>query len=213
MSSPTDTAAGAGRAVRHAAVARAMAWVAGAIGIAMVALFLVQAGLFQAMLPHDEAPPPTVENPDQITSTDSTVKGIDRENQPYEVSARRGWQDKDTPSLVHLEQVAATFRKPDGRVYVMSSDTGLYDTKRKVMDIAGNVVIAEGTRFTARMDTARIEVETKALSSASPVVVDSAQGRIAANGLQIGDDGTKILFLNGVKAQFGAAPAKGDQTP
>lgn len=213
MSSPTDMTARAVavRATRNAAAARLLSWAAAAIGIGVVVLFLVQAGLFRAMLPQDAEAPPVVDNPDQITATDSTVKGIDTENQPYEVTAKHGWQDKDTPSLVHLEQVAATFRKPDGRIYVMSSDTGLYDTKLKVMDIAGNVVITEGTRFTARMDKARVEVATKALSSASPVVVDSAQGKIAANGLQISDDGNRILFLNGVKAQFGAAPAPGDQ--
>lgn len=213
MSSPTDTSGRAARAVRLAAGARVASWVAAIAGAGVAALFLVQAGTFRSLGPDTADSPPLIEKPDQITATDSTVKGVDRQNQPYEVSAQRGWQDKDMPHVVHLEHLTAAFRKPGGKVYNVTAPTGIYDTKLKQMDLSGQIVITEGPRFTARLLQARVMVEDKSLVSDAPVDVDLADGKITASGLQITHDGDRILFLNGVKAQFGGDTAKGDQTP
>ena len=210
MSSPIDTAS---RAVRRAVLARALSWLAGAIGIGFLLAFLVQAGLFSMLAPKEKIVQPEIANPDEISAAQSTVSGLDRENQPYDLTARRGWQDKDKPNIVHLEDIAATFRKADGRAYALAALTGVYDTKSKEMDLAGNVTVSEGTRFSARMEQAHVVVEKKALTSQVPVVVSFASGTVHANGLEISDDGARILFLNGVKARFGAATAKGDQAP
>lgn len=209
MSSPTEAAA---RALRWAKFARAMSWLAGLGGLAFVALFLAQAGLFAMLLPKDEPPPPAV-TPDQISATSSTVTGKDNENQPYTVKAERGWQDDTVLTLVHLEKVEGAFRKKTGENYTITANTGLYDTAVRKLDLAGNVVVVQKDRFTARMDKAHIEVPAKSLESASPVTVDMPTGRIEANGLQITNDGARILFLNGVKARFEGQASKGDQTP
>jgi lipopolysaccharide export system protein LptC len=209
MSSPTETAASA---LRWARVARALSWLAGLGGLAFVGLFLAQAGFFAMLLPDEPTPAPT-ENPDQISATESTVTGKDNENQPYTVKAKRGWQDDKVLTLVHLEGVAAAFRRKTGEAYTLTSDSGLYDTNVKSLDLAGNVVIVQDGRFTARMEKAHVVVADKRLESTSPVTVDMPAGRIEANGLQITNDGARILFLNGVKARFGGQVSKGDQTP
>ena len=78
---------------------------------------------------------------------------MDREKQPYEVTARRGWQDEATPTLVHLEAPEGRFRRPAGAEYTISAETGLYDTEAKKLDLSGNVVLEQKDRFKARMDT------------------------------------------------------------
>ena len=218
MSSPTETAQGplaraANAAARRSAIARILSWLAAAIGLGAVVLFLVQAGLFSLLAPKEEIARPVIDNPEEISANNSTVNGLDRQNQPYQVTARRGRQDKDKPNIVYLEEVGATFNKTDGRTYAMSALKGVYDTKIKEMDLTGNVNIREGERFVARMEQAHVTVETKALTSTVPVDVSFAGGMVHANGMQITDDGARILFLNGVKARFGAETAKGDQTP
>ena len=120
MSSPTNQAR---KAVRRAGLAKALTWLAAAVGVGFVLVFLAQAGLFSAMLPQEpEAPPPA--RADQITATQSTVTGLDREKQPYEVTARRGWQDEKTPTLVHLEKPSGVFRRAAGAQYMISAETG-----------------------------------------------------------------------------------------
>ena len=81
------------------------------------------------------------------------------------------------------------------------------------MDLRGDVVISQGTRFTARMEKAHVLVKEKSLSSDVPVAVTLADGFINANALRITNDGANILFLNGVKARFGAKVDKGDAAP
>ena len=209
MSSHTSQAR---RAQARARLAQLMAWLAGALGLGLVLVFLFQAGLFQALLPKDAAPPPAV-RPDQISATQSTVTGIDREKQPYRVEARRGWQDETTPTLVHLEAPQGTFRRAGGAEYTMRAEMGRYDTTVKKLDLSGNVLLEQTDRFKARMDSARVVVEEKRLDSEGPVAATFGSGTVNANGLQITDDGARILFLNGVKARFDAPPAKGDMTP
>lgn len=216
MSSPINQPASdqaLGRALRFARGSRVISWLVIAAIIAIVGLFLAQAGLFSILLPGEIAPPKPVPNPDQITATDSTVSGIDRENQPYDVTAVRGWQDDINPTLVHLETVEGHFRRPSGAEYTIRSSTGTYDTKLKSLELAGNVVIVQNDRFTARMDKAHVDVEEKKLTSDTAVDVSFANGSVRSNGIEISGDGTRILFLNGVKAVFNSGSAKGDAKP
>ena len=165
---------------------------------------------FRAMLPAEPpASPPS--RTDQITAIESTVTGLDNEKQPYEVTAKRGWQDEATPSLVHLEEPQGTFRRAAGTEYTISAETGLYDTAAKKLDLTGNVELEQKDRFKARMDRAEVVVEEKRLVSDSPVAVIFGSGTVNANGMQITDDGARILFLNGVKARFDVTQAKGDE--
>jgi len=209
MSSPTDQAR---KAVRQAGLARVMTWLAAALGIGFVIAFMSQAGFFTAMLPQPPKPAPEVQA-GQISATNSTVSGIDTEQQPYEVTAKRGWQDEATPTLVHLEEPQGIFRRPAGAEYTISAETGLYDTETRKLDLKGNVLLEQKDRFKARMDRANVVVEEKRLNSDGPVAVDFGSGTVNANGLQITDDGRRILFLNGVKARFDAPQAKGDANP
>ena len=172
MSSPTDTAR---RAVRFAGLARVLSWAALAAGVGIVVLFFVQAGLFNALVPKDNVPDPVLPDPDRITSDDSTVNGLDKQNLPYEVKAVKGWQDESMPSLVHMETVEGLFRRPSGAVYTMTAKTGSYDTKIKELDLAGDVTIVQPDRFKAVMEKAHVVVEAKRLTSDVPVDPDEIE--------------------------------------
>lgn len=210
MSSPTDSAQ---KALRRAGLARFISWLAAALGLGLVLAFLAQAGLFSVFLPKPQVPPPSVK-PDQITATQSTVSGVDKQKQPYEVRARSGSQDNATPTLVHLEQPEGVFHRAGGAEYTIRADRGLYDTHVKMLDLDGNVALEQKDRFTARMAKAKVLVEDKKLMSDSPVAVTFTSGTVNANGMQITDDGDRILFLNGVRARFeGPQQAEGDVNP
>ena len=105
------------------------------------------------------------------------------------------------------------FRRAAGTEFTITAETGLYDTEAKKLDLTGNVILEQKDRFKARMDRANVVVEEKRLVSESPVAVTFSSGTINANGMQITDDGARILFLNGVKTRFDAPQAKGDVNP
>jgi lipopolysaccharide export system protein LptC len=209
---PDDTERLLQAAARRARLAPILSWAFLAFGLGLIVLFLLQAGFFTAMLPKPEPTPLTVEKPEQITGSFSRIAGFDREKQPYEVTAKKGYQDKEKANLVHLEDLVATFRRGSGQSYEVFSNTGLYDSKAKEMDLEGKVKIVEAGRFTAAMEKAHIVMEKKNLTSNVPVVVEMSSGTITANGLRISNDGKNILFLNGVKARFTEITGKGDNT-
>lgn len=205
------SARAASRAVRRARLAPMLSWIAALACLALVAAFVIQAGRFANMAPKERRAAAIVENPDQITSYDSTVSGVDRNNQPFELKAKRGWRDKDKSELTHMEAVLATFHKASGEAYNVTSKTAQYDEKRKEFDLKGDVEIVQDGRFTARMEKAHVMVEDKTVTSDVPVEVRFGDSTISANGLKMTDDGANIVFLNGVKARFTAPPKKGDK--
>ncbi len=206
-----SNAASATRAVARARLAPILSWIAIAGGLVFVGFFVAQAGLVAYRVPKETTAQANVANPGQITSYDSTVSGVDRNNMPYELKAKRGWRDTERDELTHMETVLGTFQKASGEKYNVTSKTGQFDEKLKQFDLTGDVEIAQGSRFTARMDKARVMVEDKSISSDVPVEVMFGDSTIHANGLKMTDDGANILFLNGVKARFGGPPKKGDK--
>jgi lipopolysaccharide export system protein LptC len=200
-------------AARRARLAPILSWAALAVGFGLVIVFLLQAGFFSILLPKPNPAIPTVEMPEQIAGSFARISGFDRENQPYVITSKRGYQDKETADLVHLEDLTGTFQRKSGQSFELLSNTGLYNVKAKEMDLEGNVRIVEKGRFTATMAKAHVELEKKNLVSNVPVVVEMDAGTISANGLQVSNDGNNIKFLNGVKARFNQTMTKGDTTP
>ena len=198
---------------RRARLAPYLSLAALALGLGLVIAFLIQAGLISALLPKPKQAPPTVEMPEQIAGSFFRIAGFDRENLPYEITSKKGYQDKETANLVHLEDLVGTFRGDSGQSYEVFSNTGLYDSKAKEMDLEGKVRIVEAGRFTAAMEKAHVVMEKKNLVSSVPVVVEMGSGTIMANGMKISNDGKNILFMNGVKARFTNMETKGDTTP
>jgi lipopolysaccharide export system protein LptC len=199
-------------AQRRAQLAPILGWVFLALGLGLIIGFLIQAGFFSALLPKPAPVPLTVEKPEQISGSFARIAGFDNEKQPYEVTAKKGYQDKEVANLVHMEDLVGTFRRGSGQSYKMFSNTGRYDSKAREMDLEGKIRIVEAGRFTATMEKAHIAMETKNLVANVPVLVEMGSGTITANGMKISNDGKNILFLNGVKARFTEIAKKGDNT-
>jgi lipopolysaccharide export system protein LptC len=198
-------------AARRARLAPILSWIAAAGGLGLVLLFALQSGMFSALLPKAVQVPPTVDKPEQISGQKSRIAGFDRQQQPYEITADEGFEDKTNANLAHLKTVVGNFRKANGQSYQLLSATGLYNSKTKDMELQGGVKILQADHFTTTMDKAHVNVETKDLVSDVPVLVVMPTGTIKANGMKITNDGNNIVFLNGVKAQFELTSDKGDE--
>lgn len=215
MSSRTDAVQRVprGRTVRAAARSRMAPYFSGAFALVVLLLlgvFLYQAGTFTSK--PKPADIPTLP-PDQVTVTDSTITGLDKQQRPYSISARTAVQDKDKPNFISLDEVQGATNRSNGEAITFQSLKGFYNSDVKTLDLDTDVVIKSEGRFTARMDKAHVIVEEKRLTSNVPVAVELTTGTINANGVEITNDGNNILFLNGVKAHFKSSNSRGDSTP
>jgi LPS export ABC transporter protein LptC len=202
MSSPTELSRTARRAKSRSSLSGSFGLVAllGAFGL--MGVFVWQAGVLAPPLPQDVKTNDTVAMPEQITSQNASIAGTDKNNLPFEIHAKSGEQDKALEHIVHMQTVTSVFQRPTGSKLDVSSDTGRYDRKSKGLELDGNVVFSEGTRFRAVMQKAAIDTENQSLASQSPVKVDMQGTLIEAESLTVTAGGTRLLFRGGVKAHF-----------
>ena len=214
MSSPISPAAQRiARANRLAGLSRILGLAALALLVGFLALFVYQAGVFEALGPKPASLPQVLQDPEEAHAESTTVAGFDREKLPYELAASTARQDKTNPDLVHLEMVKGRFQRAGGDVLTLEAGAAAYNTKLKAIALSQAVRLTSQGQWTAEMDRAHVVLQEKRLTSDSPVVVTLTKGTIRALGVEITDDGKRVLFFNGVKAHFGAASTKGDATP
>ena len=176
--------------------------------VGFLGLFVWQAGVLAPGAPQKSSVTAPVEKPDQITAGNASIAGRDKNNLPYEIKAKSGEQDKVVEHVVLMQSVESRFERATGSSINIASDTGRYDRKSKDLVLTGNVLISEGTRFSAHMDKASINTDDQTLVSQSPVKVDMQGGMIEAESLMVSGNGTRILFKGGVRARFTSKTAK-----
>jgi LPS export ABC transporter protein LptC len=204
------------RGVASLRLTRVLGWLFSAIALAMMGLLAYQAGTFSSLVPTplpsgSEAVgnvPPAAPK-EEITVTDSRFTGFDRSDQPFSISARNAVQDENDASKVRLQSVNAEVRHKSGQQIAIKSNEAVYDSDSKTIDLQGDVRISSTGGFDARMAEARVDIDRHRLRSEVPVKVVHPRGVIQANGIEIEDDGARILFFNRVKARFGAESGKG----
>ncbi len=178
------------------------------ITIGLVALFLGKAGLFASLFTKTPQPVANMPLPEQVSSGVSTITGFDKDNQPYEMKALSVLQDKTNSDLAHLTTVSGYLRKKTGAVMKLTSKAGAYEKKKRILDLIGNVKLISQGQYTAYLEKARVTLKEKRLYAKVPVKVVFAQGTIHSNGVDITDNGARVLFFGGVKTHFDASSQK-----
>jgi lipopolysaccharide export system protein LptC len=205
------------RGVSSLRLTRVLGWLFSAIALAMMGLLAYQAGTFSSLVPKslpsaageatgNSSPAAPKE---EITVTDSRFTGFDKNDQPFSISARNALQDENDARKVRLQWVDAEVRQKSGQQIAIKSNEAVYDSSSKTIDLRGDVRISSTGGFDARMAQARVDIDRHRLRSDVPVIVVHPRGVIQANGMEIDDDGARILFFNRVKARFGAESSKG----
>jgi lipopolysaccharide export system protein LptC len=173
------------------------------LALGFAGVFFYQAGSFQSLLPDQDSAPPVAIAPDKTTVVATEVGGFDKDKLPFQITADKALQDEKTPNLVRLEKVTGTFKRISGQILRVTADSALYDSDKRILDLESNVELVLDNRVTARLKSARVNVDDKSLRAEVPVDVAFRDGDVKANGVEISDDGKRILFLNGVKSRFG----------
>lgn len=209
VSGPSRGAPGRLRGYR---VARLASWGLFGLAAALAAVFVVHIARFEASAPappEDETAAPVST---EFVVTDSTLTGYDGDSQPYSVTAAIGVQDADEPNLVHLETVAGKLHRGSGDILSLAARTAQFDSKTEILELDGDVTLRAAGRFVAEMARAEVTLADKRLRSQAPVTVTFDRGTIDAGGLEITDDGNRVVFFNRARVTFGPQ-TKDDRLP
>src|SRR3546814_59223 len=105
----------------------------------------------------------------------------------------------DLDQLVTMDNVHADLSMNDGAWWSLTSDTGYYDGRKRLLNLYGNIAVFSDNGYEMHGLSAEINLDTKLLSSDEKVWGHSSLGAITANGLRVYDKGRVIHFINGVK--------------
>ncbi len=187
--------------------AKIVSWLVLTATAVLLAVFIWKTGMFASLF---SKKPETIVNmplPDQVSSGISTITGFDKDKQPYKLTAQSVLQDEKVSDLAHLGKITGFLRKNSGKKLQLSARGGEYHKGKKILDLIGNIKIISQGEYTAYLEKARVTLKEKRLYAKVPVTVVFDRGIIRANGVDITDNGNRVLFFNGVKTSFNSSAA------
>lgn len=185
------------------------------LGILLLGWFLIQAGMFEEVAKPIQSSKSA--KGAQISSKESVMlapvfTGFDKHNQPYSVSAKSARRDENKPDVVFLDEVKGELKlRKSGDLVVMTADQGIYTSDAKNLDLSGTVRMISTGKYSAKTDSARVDLKDKRLRSDTPVNVVFSSGIIDANGVELWNAGERILFFNGVRLHIPEQDKKGSK--
>ena len=182
----------------------------------MFGWFIIQAGMFEEVAKPVTSAKSAKDVPELSAKKSVLVRpiftGYDKQKQPYSVSAKTATQDEDNPELVHLDEVKGELKlRGSGDLILMTSESGLYSSETKKLDLLGNVRMISTGKYSAKTKAAKVNMTQKYLRSDDPVVVVFSAGTVKSNGVELWDAGERILFFNGVKLHIPPQAKKGSE--
>jgi lipopolysaccharide export system protein LptC len=130
----------------------------------------------------------------KITVDSPKITGIQKNGHPFEIRARSGIQDIAVPNITELLGIDSKIGAADASTTWVRAARGVYDNLHDKMTLEGNIQIKNSSGYDIRLETARIDFKTGGLVSDGPVKVNLAGGTVAAQQLDVSDNGHKVSF-------------------
>ncbi len=137
-----------------------------------------------------------------VTMAAPKMIGMRPNGQPFELKGVSGVQDILKPDVIKLFDVDAKIGMDDSSTSKIRAQTGIYDSSKDIIRLQGNVRIINDSGYDMQMPSATVNIKSSALVTEEPVVMLLNGGRIAADRMDIEDNGHKISFDGGVKSML-----------
>lgn len=126
------------------------------------------------------------------------LSGFKGTEHSYEIFAERAIQDLSNPKIVRLEEIDAEFGLTDEIRVSLDATAGVFDGDEEILNLMDGITISSSEGHAARLDMARVDFRSGALTSKGAIEIKATEGLIRARSLSIGDRGKKIFFSGGV---------------
>ena len=134
----------------------------------------------------------------RVTMASPHLTGFTPDQRAYDLRARTATQDVTDPIHVELQDLTSKVQMEDKSDVTMQASSGLFDTKRQVLDLKDHIFLQSSTGYEARLTQATVDMAKGEVTSKQPVAVKLLNGTLDANGLHIVDNGALVVFDGGV---------------
>lgn len=130
------------------------------------------------------------------------LSGFKRDGSSYELNAVTATQDVKTPNMVELDGLKARMQTGKEGWADLAGARGTYDSKGEKLDVDGGVSVRTETGMDARLKDAQIDFRSGLIVTDKPVEVKTNQGDVAADRMQVHENGRKLVFEGRVRSIF-----------
>lgn len=130
-------------------------------------------------------------------------EGTTNDGARFSVIAKTGHQDESVSTTVILKTIEGHLVQLSGLKYTLVSDVGIYDTKKELLTLTGNIRLTTSDGMTAYLKSASIDMKTHVIKSSEPVRAESVHGHtIEASALVVDAKAKEVEFEGDVRTHF-----------
>lgn len=147
-------------------------------------------------------------NKNELKMTNPRLEGHDKKAGSYLVTADTATQKANSPYVINLNQIRGKLDHPKNGIIHLRAKRGVFNTKKEILNLSGDLVINAPNGMQAELDRAKIYFKSQTIRSNKPVYVQMESGTIRAERVFI--DGVKkvITFQDRVKVRLIKTPKR-----
>lgn len=144
---------------------------------------------------------------DELRMVSPRVTGLNKDGQPYTLTADTATQDVKVPNHVTMENIAAEMKIDDANGWLkLQATTGLLDSETQLLTLSDNIDLTTTLGYAFHATQADINFKAGTLSSSSPVSGEGPLGAISADTMSANNAEQVLRFDGHVKLRI-----EGDQ--
>lgn len=170
-------------------------WVLPSLAVALLLLIAVWPRL-EAAFDHVRFGTPHIDMSEarQLRMVQPRYNGIDRDNQPYTLTANTATQASHDSGVVSLDRPRADMTTKNGNWVELSGDTGTYQTKPQLLHLRGHVELYQDRGNEFHTSSAQIDFRNGIAEGHEPIRGQGPFGHVTAQGFTMYRQGNVIVF-------------------
>ncbi|MGV1014427.1 MAG: LPS export ABC transporter periplasmic protein LptC [Methyloceanibacter sp.] len=138
------------------------------------------------------------------------LKGADKNNGKYVISADYADQDVKNPKIVKLHAIKADIANPSGGWSRMNATRGVFNSQEERLVMQDKITIATSSGVEGELTHASLDMKTQTLRSHLPVFFDLPNGKVTARALTLRSPISELTFRGKVHVHL-VKPPKEDK--
>ena len=148
-----------------------------------------------------------------LRMTNPKLKGADKKNGPYVISADYADQNMKNPKIMELHAIKAEVTSPSGGWSKMDAVRGTFNSQAEHLSMKEQINIKTSSGVVGRLKHATLDMKTQTLRSHLPVAFDMTNGTVRANALTFQSSKNILLFRGKVAVHLIKTNPDGDTKP
>jgi lipopolysaccharide export system protein LptC len=124
-------------------------------------------------------------------------EGFTNDGGRFDVTAKTGYQDFRNPTTIKLRTIEGHLRQPTNEWAHLVADDGIYDSKKELLNLVGNIKVVASNGMVAYLKTAAVEVKEQIITSNDPVLVETNGGSTIESERMVVDSKSKEITFEG----------------